>query len=191
MTFPMVAATTITYRNMLMLILCMHWKFYSSNRSSPLSLSRLVEVLLFLRQTSCQTENFLQQWYYGKLLILFIFERSKDSHGISAYKIWGMNNSVPNELLRVPHIIGFRTTLVCNDMSRDGLYETTIYWWINRVGVCEDYVFGWVIVNIVTGVQCCKDEAFASKYLTNGAIWHNFLTRYPRSVRIYLYSIES
>ena len=57
---------------------------------------------------------------------------------ISVYKLWGGNNSVPNESIRVPHIIGSRTTLVGNEMSLGGLYESTIYWYINHVGVGED-----------------------------------------------------
>ena len=55
------------------------------------------------------------------LIIFSIFERSKDNHAISAYKIWGMDNSVLNELIRVPHMIGSRTALVGNDMSWSGL----------------------------------------------------------------------
>ena len=61
-------------------------------------------------------------------LFFAIFERSKDSHAISAHKIWmRMDNSVPNELIRVPHIIESRTALVVSDMSQGCLYDTTIY----------------------------------------------------------------
>ena len=48
---------------------------------------------------------------------------------------------VLDELIRVSHIIGSRAALVGNNMSLCGLYHTTIYQWINHVGVCEDYAF--------------------------------------------------
>ena len=53
----------------------------------------------------------------------------------------GIDNSVPTLLIRVPHIVGSRTTLVGNDMSLSALYESTIYWWIHHVSVREDYLF--------------------------------------------------
>ena len=54
---------------------------------------------------------------------------------------WGTDISALDELIRVSHMIGSRTALGGNDMSLGGLYHTTIYQWIDHVGVCEDYVF--------------------------------------------------
>ena len=51
-----------------------------------------------------------------------------------------------------------------------------IYWWMNRVGVCEDYAFLLSFVNITTGVECLKRRGICPKYLTNGTIWRNVLT---------------
>ena len=59
--------------------------------------------------------------------MMLVFVRSKDRYAISSYKIWGMDNSVPNKLTRVPHLKGSRSAYVGNDMFRNGLFDTTIY----------------------------------------------------------------
>ena len=38
-------------------------------------------------------------------------------------------------------MIGSRTALVVDYLSLGVLYESTIYWWIDCVEVCEDYAF--------------------------------------------------
>ena len=78
---------------------------------------------------------------------------SKRLHAISIYKLWGKDNSVRKKLTRVPHIIGSRTALGGNDISLGGLYHTTIYQWIDHVGVSEDYAFCWVMVILAAGVK--------------------------------------
>ena len=67
--------------------------------------------------------------------------KSKRSHATFTFKVWGKDISALDELIRVPHKIGSRTTLGGNDMYLCGLYDTTIYQWMNHVGVCEDYAF--------------------------------------------------
>ena len=42
---------------------------------------------------------------------------SKRSHTISVWKLLGKDNTVPKKLIRVPHIIGFRTAFFGIDMS--------------------------------------------------------------------------
>ena len=77
---------------------------------------------------------------------------------------------VPKKLIRVPHIIGCRAALYGNDISLGCLYRTTIYQWIDHVGVCEDYVFFLVMVILATGVECLKEMTLAPKYLKNETI---------------------
>ena len=67
--------------------------------------------------------------------------KSKRSHAIFTYEVLGKDISALDELIRVLHKIGPRTALGGNDMYLCGLYDTTIYQWMNHVGVCEDYAF--------------------------------------------------
>ena len=53
--------------------------------------------------------------------------KSKRSHTIFLYVLWGSDISALDELIRVPYIIGSRTALGGNDMSLCVIYDTTIY----------------------------------------------------------------
>ena len=67
------------------------------------------------------------------------FRATYNNQAISVCKLLGRDNSVSNKLIRVSSIIGSRTAMVGNDMSQDDLYDTIIYWLINRVSVFENY----------------------------------------------------
>ena len=62
------------------------------------------------------------------------------AHGF-AYEFWGTDISALNELIIVPRMIGSRSALAGDDMPQCGLYDTTIYQWIKRDSVCENYAF--------------------------------------------------
>ena len=70
-----------------------------------------------------------------------IFANLKGRTRFLITRFLGKDISALDELIRVPHKIGSRTTLGGNDMYLCGLYDTTIYQWVNRVGVCENYAF--------------------------------------------------
>ena len=53
--------------------------------------------------------------------------KSERSHAISAYDLCGKDILLPDELIRVPRIIGSRTAFVGNDMSLGSSYDTTVY----------------------------------------------------------------
>ena len=51
-------------------------------------------------------------------------------------RFWGKDISALDKLIRVPYKIGPRIALGGNDMYLCGLYDTTIYEWMNRGGLC-------------------------------------------------------
>ena len=90
------------------------------------------------------SENFLSH----AILLKTITPRNGDNlcksemlHMIFAYEFWGTDISALNELIIVPRMIGSRSALARNDVPQCGLYDTTIYQWINRDSVCENYAF--------------------------------------------------
>ena len=70
-----------------------------------------------------------------------IFANLKGRTRFLTTRFWGKDISALDKLIRVLHKIGPRIALGGNDMYLCGLYDTTIYEWMNRVGVSEDYVF--------------------------------------------------
>ena len=60
-------------------------------------------------------------------LIFSESEKSNKNHAISAYNLFGTDNSVPNELISVPRLIGSRTVFLSDDISLIGLYDMAIY----------------------------------------------------------------
>ena len=51
----------------------------------------------------------------------------KRSNAISAYVLLGTDMLVPDEMIRVPRMIGARTALISHDLSLGGIYNTIIY----------------------------------------------------------------
>ena len=70
-----------------------------------------------------------------------LLRKSKRSQATFTFNVLGKDISALDALIRVPQKIGSRTTLSGNDMYLCGLYDKTIYQWMNHVGVCEDYAF--------------------------------------------------
>ena len=70
-----------------------------------------------------------------------IFANLKGRTRFLPTRFWGKDISALDKLIRVPYKIGPRIALGGNDMCLCGLYDTTIYEWMNRVGVSEDYAF--------------------------------------------------
>ena len=70
-----------------------------------------------------------------------IFANLKGRTRFLPTRFWGKDISALDKLIRVPYKIGPRIALGGNEMYLCGLYDTTIYQWVNRVGVCENYAF--------------------------------------------------
>ena len=70
-----------------------------------------------------------------------IFANLKGRTQFLPTRFWGKDISALDKLIRVPYKIGPRIALGGNDMCLCGLYDTTIYEWMNCVGVSEDYAF--------------------------------------------------
>ena len=88
--------------------------------------------------------NFLSQAILLETITLLNGNNLRKSEEVArdfCLRFWKTDISALDELIRVLDIIGSRTALGCNDMSLCGLYDATIYQWINHVGVCDDYAF--------------------------------------------------
>ena len=88
--------------------------------------------------------KFVSHQYFSKQrhrAMAIIFANLKGRTRFLTTRFWGKDISALDKLIRVLHKIGPRIALGGNDKYLCGLYDTTIYQWVNRVGVCENYAF--------------------------------------------------
>ena len=105
---------------------CLLWKYFV--QIIPLFFSSYF-VKLLCRLSTKRTSPYCGHYFVVPMVSALVRFHCiwKDNQAIQTIKIWGIDNSVPNELIKIEHILGSRSALVSNDMSQVGLYDTTVY----------------------------------------------------------------